>query len=131
MDSRDEVGSTQLRMVARFGHIDIARLLIDCDSDAIIRAPDRRTPLHYVSMYGRLHLARLLIDSGTDVDVYDSILWIPMHYLSNAGNLDIAKLLVERGANIYSQSNKEETSLHRSARDGCLASRKRFVEIFL
>ena len=78
MNSRDDDGFIPLHSASRYGHVDIARLLLDRGSDVNVRESQRWTPLHYASRYGYLDLARLLIDRGADVNAHKEDRWTPL-----------------------------------------------------
>jgi ankyrin repeat protein len=46
MNSRDKDGLIPLHMASRYGHVDVARLLLDRGSDVNV---EMFTPLHYAS----------------------------------------------------------------------------------
>lgn len=90
-------------MAAQFGHVEIARLLLDAGED-----PDRynpvgghshTTPLHQAAGAGYFDLVRLLVERGARLDLQD-ILWhaTPAGWASHAGNREIEAYLRAREA---------------------------------
>jgi ankyrin repeat protein len=111
-------GFTCLRQAARYGHLDICRLLID--KGAHIEAKDSSgwTSLHYAAEKGHLEIARLLCDRGADIEARSNSGRRLLHIAAMCGYISIVKELIEvRNAEINARTDYGETALA-FARDG-------------
>jgi hypothetical protein len=105
----DHFRYTPLICAAKYGHVEVVRVLLEGGvkvegSDAI-----RSTALHYAAMYGHLEVCRLLLDRGAKVD---SVNWwkeTPLHCAARNGHLLVVKLLVERGADVRLKNEFHQT----------------------
>jgi uncharacterized protein len=93
-------GFTPLHLAAFFGHVDIARLLIDlgADVEAVARNRMRVRPLHSAAASRQLEIARLLVDAGADVNERQEHGFTPLHAAAQNGDLDLTRMLLECGA---------------------------------
>jgi len=94
------VAGMGLAYVSWYGHLDIARLLIEHNAGVDIRDEKHQTPLTYASWNGPLDIARLLIKHDAEVDSQDENHLTPLAYASWNGHLDIARLLIKHGAEV-------------------------------
>ncbi len=59
-------GSTPLITAATFGHIDIAKALIDANADLDMKNNEGSTALHAAAFFCRIEIVQLLLDAGAD-----------------------------------------------------------------
>jgi ankyrin repeat protein len=111
VNAKDEIGRTPLHYAARFGHKDVAALLIDNGADvkAEIHHKYKYTPFHVAAMFGHKDVAELLIDKGDDVKVLPPFL---LHSVCSGGHRDLAELLIKKGANVNSEAWDDAPSLY-------------------
>ena len=84
MEGRED-GDTCLITAARYGHLDICRLLIDKGAQLEAKDIIGRTPLHCAAVRGHVEIVRLLCDRGADVEARsDSGSW-PLHWAAYIG----------------------------------------------
>ena len=105
---------------ARYGYLDIAKLLISNGANVNAETTYKWTPLHYAARDGYLDIAKLLISNGANVNAENTYKWTPLHIAARYGYLDIAKLLISNGANVNAEDTDKWTPLHYAARYGYL-----------
>jgi hypothetical protein len=111
---------TPLHLAAKWGHIEIARFLLECSVDVDARDMNRLTPLHLASREGQLEVARFLIDHGADVNAQDMYSSTPFHLALRASQLEVARFLIEHGAYVDAWDMNRLTPLHLASREGQL-----------
>ena len=119
VDNAMDGGYTPLYMACKFGHLEVARLLVENGAD-INRAMDGGyTYLFTACSKGHLDVARLLVENGADVNKADHDGWTPLFTSCGKGHLDIVRLLVEKGADMDMAANDGCTPLEISLRVRC------------
>ncbi|OLN92276.1 Glycerophosphodiester phosphodiesterase GDE1 [Colletotrichum chlorophyti] len=98
---QDKTGETALHLAARFGHDEIARVLLKGTDEqkADIEIAENTyawTPLHVAAVDGHLSVVELLVNAGAEVTKADSSGWTAKEHAALRGHLDIAKLLGSR-----------------------------------
>ena len=69
VNAKDDVGKTPLTYAARFGHKEVAELLLAKGADASAKTDDNgTTPLHHAALNGHKEIAAMLIAKGADVN---------------------------------------------------------------
>ncbi|MDE2643043.1 MAG: ankyrin repeat domain-containing protein [Verrucomicrobiota bacterium] len=69
VNAKDDVGKTPLTYAARFGHKEVAELLLAKGADASAKTDDNgTTPLHHAALNGHKETAAMLIAKGADVN---------------------------------------------------------------
>ncbi len=117
---------TPLILAAKYGHLEIAKLLIS--KGAGINAQDKNgwAPLHYASRRSS-EMAKYLISKGADINLRSVTGESPLFECINMGNRVMAEFLLARGADINIKNNRGETPLHRAAGEG----NKKMVDLLL
>ncbi|KAL0941143.1 glycerophosphodiester phosphodiesterase gde1 [Colletotrichum truncatum] len=95
---QDKTGETALHLAARFGHDEIAKVLLKGTDEQkadleITENSYAWTPLHVAAVDGHLSVAQLLVDAGAEVAKADSSGWTAKEHAALRGHLDIARLL--------------------------------------
>ena len=104
-----------LHIAAYYGHLEIAKFLIDHGA-SIDGVDDRfRTPLHLAAKEGRTQVARLLIHSGANVDALDDRLESPCMTAAEYGFLEPIQALIEGGADLTLQDRHHQSALYHAA----------------
>ena len=100
LDCTDVCGWTPLRHACTYGHLEIARLLLNRSSTAIDeKGGQGDTPLFRACEYRHLEIARLLLDRGsTAIDEKGGGGHTPLFLACLNGHLEIARLLLDRGS---------------------------------
>lgn len=93
-----------LTLAAMFGHVEIARILLDGGEDPDrynpIGAHSHSTPLHQAALAGHEQVVRLLVEHGARLDIKD-ILWqgTPADWARHGGKTEIERYLQEAEKN--------------------------------
>ncbi|KAK7948693.1 uncharacterized protein PG986_009579 [Apiospora aurea] len=96
---QDETGETAMHIAARFGHVDIVKILLDgTDQQRVnLELAEKSfawTPLHIAAVDGHLPVAQLLVEAGAEVNKMDSFGWTPKEHAALRGHMPIADLLL-------------------------------------
>ena len=118
-DSRD---STPLHSACRFGHSEVAALLLEGGTAIDVTDGNGRTPLHVACFDGYLAIATLLLDRGSRaINATDGNGLTPLHHACYAGYLEVARLLLDRGSTaIDATDGNGLTPLYHACFDGDL-----------
>jgi hypothetical protein len=82
-NKRDRYQWTPLHFSARYGRLEVCRLLLQCNADIEAKDSSQRTPLNTSARYGRLEVCHLLVESKADVAARDRCFSPPpSHHLS-------------------------------------------------
>ena len=112
----DKYGNTPLHDTARYGHLDVATLLLDRGANVESKTKySRYTALHNAAWYGQVDVAALLLDRGANVESKDKYGYTALHNAAWNGHLEVATLLLDRGADVESKTRHGNTALHRAA----------------
>ncbi len=144
-------GSTPLHCAVRYGHKEVAELLIAKGADVNAKDTRGRTPMHCAARYGHKEVAELLIAKGADINAKDTRGRTPIALAINQGRKEIAKLLLSKsgdfslhtaaylgdlqrvekfidgGANVDAKDQKGQTALHYAAKAGQIAVAKLLI----
>ena len=97
-DSLDRNGRPAVQVAVRYGHFDIARLLLDANADVNARDGDGWTALHHAAQDGDTEMLRLLIARGADTDAADPYRYQALHLAARDGHDAACEILIEAGA---------------------------------
>jgi ankyrin repeat protein len=121
--AKDRHGRTILHLAASGGHLDVARILIECGADVKVADDAGETPLHGTMEYIDYKLAdtyfdaiQFLLEQGADVDAQNHAHSTPLHRASYYGSPKAAQLLLRFGANVQVRNNEGRTPLHYALR---------------
>ncbi|KAF6810994.1 glycerophosphodiester phosphodiesterase gde1 [Colletotrichum musicola] len=113
---QDKTGETALHLAARFGHDEIAQVLIKGTNEqrADLEVAENSyawTPLHVAAVDGHLSTAQLLVEAGAEVAKADSSGWTAKEHAALRGHLEIARLLAAQpDADVVRTSKESKTS---------------------
>jgi len=116
-DSRTKKGSTALHLAARYGHLDIVKLLHKHGADIHAIATNKKdTPLMRAAGWGKKNVLRYLLDQDVKVDIQNKTGWTAALSTARHHSLDSLKLLIEKGADIHKTTNSGWTILMLAAK---------------
>jgi ankyrin repeat protein len=109
---------TPLHAASAYGHVEVARVLIEQGVDMAARNDEGYTPLHVASRNGHVDVARFLVEHGADMLVRDNHEATPLHVASVPGRVEVARFLVEQGADVSARDDGGGTPLHVASVNG-------------
>jgi len=112
-------GCTPLHCAARYGHKEVAELLIAKGADINAKDTQGRTPIDLAINQGRKEMAKLLVSRGGDVS---------LHTAAYIGDLQRVQKLIDGGANVDANDQKGQTALHYAAKSGQVAAAKLLID---
>ena len=113
-----EYGCTPLHCVARYGHKEVAELLIAKGADVNAKDTRGRTPIDLAINQGRKEIAKLFASKSGDVS---------LHTAAYIGDLQRVEKLIDGGANVDAKDQKGQTALHYAAKAGQIAVAKLLI----
>jgi len=111
-------GCTPLHCAARYGHKEVAELLIAKGADINAKDTRGRTPIDLAINKGRKAIAKLLASKSGDVS---------LHAAAYVGDLQRVEKLINGGANVDAKDQKGQTALHYAASGGQIAVAKLLI----
>ena len=101
-----------LIIVAKAGHRDTLRYLLERGSKLEAKNEWGCTALHFAAGTGHLEVVSLLVEFGAKLDVKTSDGCTALHNAANNGHLEVVLLLLERGAELEAKDYKNRTAVH-------------------
>lgn len=95
LDARNKLGDRPLDVACRFGHVDVAKKLLDRGSTLGIKVGT--WPLCLAAMGGHWHLASLLLERGASPVMEDDSGWQPIRCAAYYGQPDVLHLFLTNG----------------------------------
>jgi hypothetical protein len=96
----DVYRNTPLIYAARYGHVEVVRVLLEGGANIESATACWTTAVHLAAYSGHLDVCRLLLDWEAKVEPLNKWQYTPLHYAAMWGHLSVVKLLVERGADV-------------------------------
>ena len=101
VNAKFAVDWTPLFAASRWGHVDVARALLDYGADINARDIHGQTPLYWPSGEGYLEVVQLLLEHGATLNVQTKDSNTPLHSASREGRLEVVRLLLDHGADVH------------------------------
>ena len=96
IDNKNEDESTPCSLAAARGHLEVVKLLLDKDPNAIFDADeDDNTPLHLAAANKHSETVRFLLEQGASVHKRNSKKWTALDCAAAAGAFSCAELLLK------------------------------------
>jgi ankyrin repeat protein len=70
--AKDKINRTALHHAAKYGHVEVAKLLLDRGAKIEAKDINDLTPLHLAASNGYLEVDKLLFDRGADIEAKDT-----------------------------------------------------------
>ena len=103
---------TPLHVSARWGHVEIARVLLKHGADADARDHDDDSPLDMAAHEGDKKLVQVLLEHGVDPNSRGDLGCTPLYWASESGQVAVAQVLLSHGAEVTTRCKFNETALH-------------------
>ena len=102
---------TPLHVSSRWGHLEIALVLLKHGADIEARDDADASPLELVALGGHAELAHVLLGHGADANSHDFLRCTPLFWASQAGWLAVAQAFLSHGAIVTAQCKNNQTPL--------------------
>ena len=137
------IDGTALHYACFYGHIFVAKYLIERGAEVNCRDKDGNLPIHYACQKGLLDIVKLLaplygiprfpplylapyngnagkylMERGSEVNIRNKYGDLPIHYACQNGHLDTVKFLINKGSDFTSTNNSGSTPLDIASRYG-------------
>ncbi|KAF4878470.1 Vegetative incompatibility protein HET-E-1 [Colletotrichum siamense] len=107
-----------LTLAARYGRVEIMRLLLDANADLEAEDVNGETPLTMAASKGHDGVLQLLIDRKANIEATGRNGSTPLAVAAYEGHVRISRLLLDHGANANARDDDGITPLHLAARKG-------------
>ena len=101
--------ATPLILASREGHLEVVRILLECNADPKIRDDETYNPLERASKVGDVEVAQILLEHGADAKTQDKYNWTPLHMASTEA---VVRVLLEYGGDPNAKSTNKWRPLH-------------------
>lgn len=109
---QNHYGDSALILACWYGHVDIARSLIESKADVDMVNCDGNGALNCAAYHGFVNVASLLLQNGATVDVEDKVTGkTALIKAAYVGHAQVAQMLLKRGANKDIADNQGYTAL--------------------
>ncbi|CAI0652615.1 unnamed protein product [Colletotrichum noveboracense] len=105
-----------LTLAARYGRVEIMRLLLDANADLEAEDGNGETPLTMAASKGHDGVLQLLIDRKANIEATGRNGSSPLAIAAYEGHVRISRLLLDHGANANARDDDGITPLHLAAR---------------
>ncbi|KAK2774486.1 37s ribosomal protein rsm22 [Colletotrichum kahawae] len=107
-----------LTLAARYGRVEIARLLLDANAALDAEDENGETALTMAASKGHDGVLQLLIDRKANIEATSRNGSTPLTVAAHEGHVRISRLLLNHGANTNARDDDDSTPLHLAARKG-------------
>ena len=119
IDNKNEDESTPCSLAAANGHVEVVKLLLEKDRNAIFDADeDDNTPLHLAAAKRHSETVRFLLEQGASVHKRNSKKWTALDCAAAAGAYKCVELLLENDSPVDPRDRRGQSPLHLAAIHG-------------
>ena len=104
INEKDEDGNTALHIAAKYGNIEVCKLLLDRGTYVNVTNKKYYTPLHIAAKYGNMGVCELLIKHQASVNVFGLDCQTPFNLAQQSGNTLLIELLRNCGGESFIES---------------------------
>ena len=120
-------GFRPLHAAAKYGQLEMVKLLLDSGAEIDAQEADGQTALHVACLHSKTDVVEYLAEQGADINMPDNVSQYPLHSSILRGPVDISQILVDHGANVHVDDKDGQSVLHYAAEwDNC-----ELVELFI
>ena len=109
---------TPLCVASRWGHTEVAWVLLEHGVDTEIRDKDYWSPLDRASENGHVEIVRVLLEHGAVVNSRDITDYTALHTSAWYGQSAVTRALLDHGADVNAKAKDNETPLHWATNEG-------------
>ena len=119
VDNKNEDESTPCSLAAANGHVEVVKLLLEKDRNAIFDADeDDNSPLHLAAANRHSVTVRFLLEQGASVHKRNSKKWTALDCAAAAGAYKCVELLLENDSPVDPRDRRGQSPLHLAAIHG-------------
>ncbi|XP_033118085.1 transient receptor potential cation channel subfamily A member 1 homolog isoform X1 [Anneissia japonica] len=119
LEDSDRYDNGPLHIAAKFGYLQIVKLLIENGADIDAKNEEEQTPAHLAALYGKYRTVKELVNHDpTVVDDEDEYSNTPLHLASQEGHFKVVQVLIAAGAEITARNQNQWTPLDCAASNG-------------
>ncbi|MDG6904702.1 MAG: ankyrin repeat domain-containing protein [Nitrososphaerota archaeon] len=120
INSYSKDGYTALHLAAFFGHLDVAKFLIQSGAKIDIASTNamKVTPLHSAAARNQLEISELLLSSGANANAKQDGDFTPLHAAAQNGSIEMAQLLIRHGADVNAKTKEGKRPLDMIREEG-------------
>jgi len=107
---KDNAGYSPLHLAARYGHLEIVKILLQAGAKLDILDKFGWSPLHKAAYREHLEIVKILLQAGADPDIQNNHGWSTLYRAAYHGQLEIVKILIEAGVDINLKNEDGETA---------------------
>lgn len=113
IDAHSPDGFTPLSLACFFGHVELAKWLINRGANLDLAAtnPMQVSPMHAAAAGRHLEIARALLEGGANPNARQQGGFTPLHAAAQNGDAEMARLLLEKGADREARAENNQTPL--------------------
>uniref|UniRef100_A0A669D1W8 Ankyrin 2 n=1 Tax=Oreochromis niloticus TaxID=8128 RepID=A0A669D1W8_ORENI len=111
-------GFTPLHVAAKYGSLDVAKLLLQRRAPPDSAGKNGLTPLHVAAHYDNQNVALLLLDKGASPHTMAKNGYTPLHIAAKKNQMEIATVLLRYGAETNILTKQGVTPLHLASQEG-------------
>lgn len=112
LNTTDSASNILLHYAAKYGNVDVMRLLLAKDTYVDQQNDNQLTPLHLAVIAGKRNMAKLLIDQGARLDIESCHGTVPSMVAKLNLNEDWIPFLIDNGWDVNELDNKGNSMLH-------------------
>ena len=99
LNAQNSSSCSGLFLACKYGHVDIALILLEKGVSFDTKDTIGRTPLHYAVREENGALVRMLLELGADIESQDVLRMRPLYWAVRIGSLPLVRMLLDFGAN--------------------------------
>jgi ankyrin repeat protein len=113
IDAHSPDGFTPLSLACFFGHVEVAKWLINRGANLDLAAKNQMkvAPIHAAAAGKNLEIVRALVEGGADVNARQHGGFTALHAAAQEGNEAMASLLLEKGADREARADNNQSAM--------------------
>ena len=107
-----DMEETPLHVSSHWGHVEIARILLEHGADIEARDKNYWSPLERASTEGHVELVQVLLEYGAEANARDAERCTPLYLAWDFGRPAVIRALLRHGADVRARYKNDQTLLH-------------------